>query len=235
MIRSTRPLRLWDAIRSHPAALRLDAALGSRAWTHVVDLHAWASEHAPDGDLSKLGPEAIAAAANWTGGSALVFVSELRRAGYLDDKSRLADVLPTNASTARSRRHRARNAFRVASVATLANCLFCPASVADYETRRIPICRDCTTTPREIEREQIEMAFLAILRARSRARKSTLLRALPWVERTLCDSVISGLFGKKLIHTTTDGFIAAAPPPVQSNRYRPTMASPRRGSARVSR
>jgi len=77
-------IKVYGDLPTHRKSVTLAALTGQpRAWTHVVELWLWASRHAPDGDLSKMPPAAIAVVAGWRDDGA-AFVKALQDAGFLD-------------------------------------------------------------------------------------------------------------------------------------------------------
>ena len=58
---------------------------------HLFFLWRWALDHAPDGDLSGLGAEAVAQLAHWEGAHPRAFLPALKKAGFVDPDNRLHD------------------------------------------------------------------------------------------------------------------------------------------------
>lgn len=236
MNRATRPLRLYAALRALPQSLALEAALGvPRAWTHVYDLHLYDAEHGLKGDLSRLAPEAVAAAAHWTG-NATLFVVELRRAGFLTERGRLVEMRPMSGVAIRVRRHRARrcNALGVTSVTTAPDCLVCPQKVNDFPRHHFAICEKCRDGTPEIHFDDLTDAILDAIRAKSRVRRGALLALMPWLGAAALDKLLASLFGRKLIRSVQPGVYQATPPPKIGRPRAPILSAPRMNARRGS-
>lgn len=77
-------IRIYKDLPEHPKAANLAAALGNdMAWAHMVQLWFWTAKVRPDGDLSGLPDQMIAARAGWQG-DAKKFVTAAASVGFLD-------------------------------------------------------------------------------------------------------------------------------------------------------
>lgn len=77
-------IKVYKDLPEHPKATNLAAALGNdMAWAHMVQLWFWTAKVRPDGDLSGLPDQMIAARAGWYG-DAKQFVVAAASVGFLD-------------------------------------------------------------------------------------------------------------------------------------------------------
>lgn len=83
----------YAGLGDHPKLWRMVGALSiedAQAVGHLLYLWWWATDYAPDGDVSAFSPLEIARAARWRG-HADTFVDALRISGFLDDQTHLND------------------------------------------------------------------------------------------------------------------------------------------------
>lgn len=84
-------IKVFSDLSDHEKSRKLAGLLGDpRAYTHVIDLWFWASQHQPDGDLSSTPDEMIGIGARWYDKPAK-FAVALRQAGFLDADGKLHD------------------------------------------------------------------------------------------------------------------------------------------------
>lgn len=82
-------IKLYASLPGHEKSGRLAKALGNdRAWTHVIELWLWASQHQPDGNLDSRTDTAIGIAAGWYENPSK-FTAALRDVGFLDATGQL--------------------------------------------------------------------------------------------------------------------------------------------------
>ncbi len=89
--------RQWIAVDAalprHPKLRKLANALGldrRAALSLLIEFWGWASEFAPDGDLSRFDDDDISAGVNWEN-DASIFVESLLLCGFIDDKRAIHD------------------------------------------------------------------------------------------------------------------------------------------------
>lgn len=84
-------IKVHAAMPDHEKSGRLAKILGDdRAWTHVLQLWLWTSQHQSDGDLSTRTDTAIGIAAGWFT-NPVKFTKAIREVGYLDASGMLHD------------------------------------------------------------------------------------------------------------------------------------------------